>query len=258
MASSLITGASNGIGLALAHEFAAQGHDLILVARNNERLQTEVQKLHTQHGREVIGFAADLSEPGAAAELFRKITDQGHAVSHLINNAGFASYGPFHQISITEQLNMIDLNIRSLTELSHRFIPMLLQHPESRLVNVASTAAFFPGPLMAVYYATKAYVLSFSEALAEEYRTTSLAVCALCPGPTKTGFQDRAQMTKSRLMNGQFMTSEEVARIAYSGIIHGETVIIPGHTNRLMSNLPRFLPRNMITRIVAGAQEPNY
>ncbi|MBA4291476.1 short-chain dehydrogenase [bacterium] len=252
----LITGASGGIGLALAEIYAKNSHPLILVARSEDTLTEIAARLQKRYDIPVKPIALDLSAPGATAELYSQLAADQTPIDQLINNAGFANYGTFHSIPTDRQLDLIDLNIRVLTDLSQRFIPILLQFPNSRLVNVASTAAFFPGPHMAAYYASKAYVLSLSEALAEEYRTTHLAVCALCPGPTKTGFQDRAQMQRSRLMQGQFMTADQVAHAAYLGIQSGDPIIIPGTMNRFLTWLPRIMPRTALARIIAGAQEP--
>ncbi|ARU41653.1 hypothetical protein CCB80_11075 [Armatimonadetes bacterium Uphvl-Ar1] len=181
----LITGASGGIGLALAEIYAKNSHPLILVARSEDTLKEIAGRLQKRYDIPVKPVALDLSAPGATAELNSQLAADQTPIDQLINNAGFANYGSFHSIPTDRQLGLIDLNVRVLTDLSQRFIPILLQFPNSRLVNVASTAAFFPGPHMAAYYASKAYVLSLSEALAEEYRTTHLAVCALCPGPQK-------------------------------------------------------------------------
>jgi uncharacterized protein len=252
----VITGASGGIGLALAQTYAQNNHPLVLVARNQENLTQAAKRIKNTNNVDVKTMPLDLSAPGATVELYSFLAEQKLPVDQFINNAGFANFGPFHQIPGELQMAMLDLNVRVLTDLCQRFIPLLIQFPNARLVNVASTAAFMPGPYMAAYYASKAYVLSLSEALAEEYRTTHLAVCALCPGPTKTNFQSRANMGRSRLMHGKFMTPEQVAHIAYPAIQHGDPVIIPGTLNRLLSYMPRFLPRTLVTRIVAGAQEP--
>jgi len=252
----VITGASGGIGLALAQTYAQNKHPLILIARNQENLTQASNRIQNAFEVDVKTIAIDLTAPGATVELYSQLAELNLPVNQFINNAGFGLYGSFHQIPLSEHLKLLDLNTRVLTDLSYRFIPLLLQFPDSRLVNVASTASFFPGPMMSTYYASKAYVLSLSEALAEEYRTTHLAVCALCPGPTKTGFQSRASMARSRLMHGNFMTPEQVAHAAYPAIQHGDPVIIPGVMNRLASWFPRFLPRTFVTRLIAGAQEP--
>jgi len=251
----LITGASGGIGLALAEQFAKNKHPLILVARSGDKLQEIAIRFEKEFHIPVAPITLDLTEPGAPETLYNSTVAQGMVVQTLINNAGYATYGPFHHIDLKSQLNMLDLNMRVLTVISHRFIPHLLVQALPRLVNVASTAGFMPGPTMATYYASKAYVLSLSEALAEEYRTTPLAVCCLCPGITETGFQQRANMGRARLIQGKMMTAEQVASYAYTGIQHGDPVIIPGFMNKLASWFPRFLPRNVVSRFVAGANE---
>jgi len=251
----LITGASGGIGLALAEQFAKNKHPLILVARSGDKLQEIAIRFEREYHIPVAPITLDLTESGAPEMLYNSTVAQGMVVQTLINNAGYATYGPFHHIDLKSQLNMMDLNMRVLTEVSHRFIPHLLVQALPRLVNVASTAGFMPGPTMATYYASKAYVLSLSEALAEEYRTSPLAVCCLCPGTTDTDFAKRANVGRARLFQGKLMTAEQVAAYAYIGIQHGDPVIVPGFMNKLATWFPRFLPRNVVSRIIAGANE---
>lgn len=251
----LITGASSGIGLALAKQYAINKHPLILVARSGEKLQEIAIEFEKKYHIPVAPITLDLTAPGAPETLYNSTVAQGMTVQTVINNAGFATYGPFHQVELNRQLNLLDLNMRVLTEISHRFIPHLAGQAISRLVNVASTAGFMPGPTMATYYASKAYVLSLSEALAEEYRTTPLAVCCLCPGTTDTDFAKKANVGRARLFQGKLMTVEQVAAYAYIGIQNGDPVIIPGFMNKVSTWLPRCLPRNVISRLVAGANE---
>ncbi|WP_124726889.1 SDR family NAD(P)-dependent oxidoreductase [Staphylospora marina] len=251
----LITGASEGIGKELAKLFAESGHHLVLVARNREKLNRLADELSDAHGVRIHVHDYDLSKPLAPAALVHTLEESGITVDMLINNAGFGLYGEFAKLDPDHQLNMIDLNIRSLTDLTHRLLPGMLQRGHGRIMNVASVAAFQPGPLMAVYYATKAYVLSFSEALANELKGTGVTVTAFCPGPTATRFTERAGLEQSKLFQSGAMTAEEVARIGYKGFLAGKTVIIPGFRNRLLVTVGRFLPRKTLTAIIRQVQE---
>jgi short-subunit dehydrogenase len=190
----LVTGASGGIGLEVARVLAGKGYDLALVARSGDRLEALAAELG---GASVV--VADLSSPSAPAEVAGAIPD----VDVLVNNAGVGAYGLFADADLGATMAMVALNVGALTELTHRYLPGMLARGSGRILNVASTAAFFPGPLMSVYYATKSYVLSFSEGLAEEVRGTGVTVTALCPGPTATGFQAAADMEMSALVEGR-------------------------------------------------------
>jgi len=252
----LVTGASSGIGLDLAKRFAAEGHDVALVARSEGKLKELAAALEAEHQVRAHVVTADLAQPRAAETLVAALDARGIAVDVLVNNAGYALYGAFTETDLADELNMIQVNIVALTHLTKLLVRKMVARKEGRVLNVASTAAFQPGPLMAVYYATKAYVLSFSEALANELAGTGVTVTALCPGPTKTGFQARAQMEDSKLVRGrEIMTSETVARAGYTGLMKGKTVVIPGVGNRMMANAIRFLPRNTVTKLVRNAQE---
>ncbi|MFC4452686.1 SDR family oxidoreductase [Deinococcus sonorensis] len=256
----LITGASGGIGEAMAVQLAARGIHLLLVARSEGRLQTLADRLSVQHGIRADVVALDLSDPQAPARLQQTVEERGLKVDFLINNAGFASYGEFWTLERQHELDMIQLNITALTELTHRFLPGMLERGRGRVLNVASTAAFMPGPLMAVYYASKAYVLSFSEALNEEVRGTGVAVTALCPGPVQTGFQARAQMEASRLLstpsrNPMLLSAEEVARQGLDAMFRGQAVQVTGAANQLLTVLPRFVPRRVVPGLVRRAQD---
>jgi uncharacterized protein len=252
----LVTGASSGIGLDLAKRFAAEGYDVALVARSEGKLAEVAAALEAEHHVRAHAVAADLARPGAADALVATLAARGIDVDVLVNNAGYASYGAFADTDLGDELNMIQVNVVALTHLTKLLVREMVARKEGRVLNVASTAAFQPGPLMAVYYATKAYVLSFSEALANELAGTGVTVTALCPGPTKTGFQARAQMEESKLVRGkEIMTSEEVARVAYAGLMKGKTVVIPGVSNKMLAQAVRFLPRKTVTRLVRSAQE---
>lgn len=255
----LVTGASSGIGRDLAGLLAAGGHDLVLVARSLEPLQSLAASLGEAHGVRCHALAADLSAPEGAAGLIEAVRAAGLQIDVLVNNAGYASYGPFAQTEAEAQLRMIQLNVSALTALTRAWLPGMLARGWGRVLNVASTAAFQPGPLMAVYYATKAYVLSFSEALANETRGSGVSVTCLCPGPTQTGFQARAQMEESRLVKGKrIMDSRAVARAGYAGLMAGRSVVIPGLKNKVLAQSVRLLPRRTLTSLVRSAQERSH
>ena len=251
----LITGASGGIGEALARELANTGHDLILVARTQSKLEALAQELKQKHNINAHVIAADLSGHTAASDIMSQLEARGLRVDVLVNNAGFADYGEFWTLEPAKQEQMINLNVLTLTMLSRAVLPGMIERKRGRILNVASTAAFMPGPLMSVYYATKAYVLSFSEALSEELSGTGVTVTALCPGPTESGFQARAAMEDSKLVKGgNLMTSAEVAKQAVDALGRGQRVVIPGLMNQVQALLPKFLPRALVPGIVKNAQ----
>ncbi len=252
----LVTGASTGIGFELARLLARDGHPLFLVARDAERLQSSASQIRSESPRAIDFLALDLSRADAAANLHREIENRGLEISHLVNNAGFGVYGPFSQTDLDSELQMMQLNMVTLTELTKRLLPPMLARGHGWILNVASTAAFQPGPLMAVYYATKAYVLSFSEALANELKGSGVTVTALCPGPTESGFQKRAAMEDSGLVKGKkLMDSSTAARVGYQALLDGKTVVVPGLTNKLLAASTRFTPRSWVTAIVRKMQE---
>ena len=253
----LVTGASGGIGLELARLFAAGGYGLVLVARSGGRLEELAGELRTRHGVTVRVMAADLARSESPEELARELEQAGVAVDVLVNNAGFATFGPFVETDLHAELEELQLNVVTLTHLTKKLLPGMLARRRGGVLNVASTAAFQPGPLMAVYYATKAYVLSFSEALAEELRGTGVTVSALCPGPTVTGFQKRADMEGSGLFSGpiKVMDAATVARAGYEGFRAGRRIIIPGGINKLGVMSLRVSPRGLVTRLVRRMQE---
>ncbi|HEY0552794.1 MAG TPA: SDR family oxidoreductase [Thermoanaerobaculia bacterium] len=252
----LITGASGGIGLELARLFAAGGYDLVLVARGAARLEELAIELRRQ-GAAVRVLAKDLADPESPEEVCRELDSAGVAVDVLVNNAGFATFGPFAEIPLGRELEELQLNIVTLTHLTKKLLPGMLVRRRGGILNLGSTAAFQPGPLMAVYYATKAYVVSFSEALAEELRGTGVTVTALCPGPTETGFQRRAGMETSKLFSGllQVADAPSVARAGYEGFRAGKRIVIPGLLNRVGVQSIRVSPRALATRLVKKMQE---
>jgi short-subunit dehydrogenase len=245
----LITGASGGIGMELSHLFARDGYNLILVARSVEKLQTLARELEKAHGITATVLPADLSQPEAAHELYRQVHARSLCVDALVNNAGFGIMAELAKASLEDSLEMIQLNVTSLTILTQLFLPDMLKRQSGRILNVGSTGSFSPVPTMAVYAATKAYVLSFSEALTEELRGTGVTVTALCPGVTITGFQARSGVGGARMVAMGSMTAEQVARVGYRALLRGRQVIVPGFLNSLMIFSTRLAPRSWMARI---------
>lgn len=251
----LITGASGGIGEELAKVFAANRFDLVLTARSAAKLQALAEELSRMHNIRAEALAADLADLQSPPRLVQELAERGRTVDVLVNNAGVACFGDFVQIDPAETMNMVHLNIVTLTHLTRLLLPGMIARGSGRILNLASTAAFMPGPLMSVYYASKAYVLSFSVGLNEELRGSGVRVTALCPGPTVTGFQARANMEQSRLMRGPLMDAASVAQIGYEGLMRGQAIVVPGLLNKIMVFFPRLLPRTLLARIVRRAQE---
>lgn len=252
----LITGASGGIGEELAKVFAAQGHDVVLVARTQSKLEALASELSAKHKIKAYAIAADLTVPEASAQLLEKVTALGLMVDILVNNAGFADFGEFYKSDLGKQLEMMQVNMVALTELSHRVLPGMVARGKGKILNVGSTGSFMPGPLMSVYYATKAFVLSVSEAWQEELRGTGVSVTALCPGPVATGFQKAAAMEGSKLLTNPMnpmMPADEVAKVGYDALMAGRTIVIPGMMNKILAVAPKLLPRMFIPGIVKQA-----
>jgi short-subunit dehydrogenase len=256
----LVTGASGGIGEALAHAFARGGYDLILVARSAEKLAGVAAALQAK-GAAAHVIALDLQAPGAGAALEAAVAEKGLTIDVLVNNAGFGGVGPVVDGALDEQLGMIDLNCRVLTELSIRFGKGIKArghalNGKGGILNVASTAAFQPGPYMAVYYASKAFVLSLSEAMNREFRGSGAHVTALCPGPVRTGFQERATFDDSMgLMALPMQTADQVARAAFLGFRRRKAVVIPGLVNVVMARSAPFAPRGVLLSVVENLQK---
>jgi uncharacterized protein len=244
----LITGASGGIGYELAKLFAKDQHDLVLVARSRGKLEQIADELQRQFGMSVKNVALDLAAAQAPQVLFDQLQRERIGVDILVNNAGYGKLGEFAKIPVEESLGQIQLNVTALTSLTRLFLGPMLERRWGKIMNVASTAGFQPGPLMAVYYATKAYVISFSEALANELAGSGVSVTCLCPGATETGFASRAGNDKSRLFQ-QFgpMDAKTVARKGYRGLIAGKTLVIPGWKNWLLMESLRVSPRKVVT-----------
>jgi len=247
MNTTLITGASSGIGEVFARKLAARGRNVLLVARSEEKLVTLCNELGRSNRIRAQYVALDLSKPESAEQLFDEAGKRGLTVEMLINNAGFGSMGEFGNLDLARELNMIDLNIKSLVELTHRFLQPMIERRQGAIINVASTAAFQPVPFMATYAATKAFVLSFSEALWEENRAHGIKVLALCPGVTDTNFFEAARGHKPPARVSQ--TPEEVVDTALRGLAQGKSHVISGWTNFLMTQSERLAPRSLITRV---------
>jgi len=253
----LVTGASAGIGVDLAECFAKDGYDLILTARSEGALQEVATRLAAAHRIKATPIAGDLSVPGGGAALAKTIAERGLQVDVLVNNAGYGIAGAFDGSDLTEQLGMIDLNDRALVELTHIYWPRMLANRHGGVLNVASTASFQPGPLMAIYYASKAFVLSFSEALWKEAEGTGVLVSCLCPGPTTSKFRERAGTGKTRLSRvGTPMPSAEVAQQGYDGWRANQRVVITGARNAILASLVPFLPRRVVLGLVKSMQSP--
>lgn len=246
----LITGASSGIGLELSKQFARGGWDLILVARREPELRALAASLQAQ----TQVFVADLTRREERERLIETLHDT--PVDCLVNNAGFGDYAPFADSNWPNIEALLHLNIEVLTHLTHAFLPGMIERRRGKILNVASTAAFFPGPGMATYYASKAYVLSFSEALATELEGSGVSVTCLCPGATTSEFQERAGMNSSKLMQSAMMSAEEVARAGYKATVRGKRLEIPGATNAFFALLPRVLTRKRVAELVRDVQAP--
>ena len=256
MAAAVITGASTGIGREFARLCAADGYDLILTARSESQLQALAAEIRQATNRTVLIVRKDLSAPAAPRELFEEISRSGMPVDLLINNAGFGLLGLFWELDDRQQIDMIQLNISALTELSRLFLPGFVAQRRGRILNVASTAAFQPGPLMSVYYASKSYVVSFSEAIHNEARDFGVTVTCLCPGPTITEFQKRAAMGESKLFSSSHvMDAATVARIGLDASKHGKSLVIAGRMNTLMAFMTRFGPRQLMASVARRLQE---
>jgi len=245
----LITGASSGIGLDLAKLFAQGGHDLVLVARNEEALRAVASECE-KSGVKVHVLAKDLSNSSAAQEIFDELSSRGIAVEVLVNNAGFGTHGPFVRTKLEEEVGMIQVNITALIALTRLFLPQMISRKSGKIMNVASMAGFAPGPYMSVYYATKAFVLSQSIALSHEVKKHGVIVSVLCPGPTRTDFQKRAKIAESKLFKKpRSMTSMDVAKAGYEGLMAGKLIVVPGFSNKVIRVASKVVPRGMLAKV---------
>ena len=256
MTTALITGSSSGIGEELAHLFAAGGDDLVLVARSEDKLNELATRIEAKHGVQATVMVADLSEHDACEKLVQRLRDENLLVDHLVNNAGFGALGDFAFLPVDRQADMLQVNIVALTMLTRLLIPEMILRGRGGVLNVGSIAGYQAGPHMAVYYATKAYVLSFTEALREELADSPLSVTLLAPGPTKTGFGEDSGMDSLAMFSSGTMTAAKVARAGYDGYQRNEDVVIPGWKNRLMVTSASFLPRIATRKLVGRLQKP--
>ena len=250
----LITGASGGIGEAFARKLAAEKHNLVLVARTEKKLHELCDELMLKHQITAHYVALDLNEANADARLFEETERHAMEVDFLINNAGFGSMGDFSELELERELEMINLNISVLTALTHRYLVPMRARKNGTIINVASTASYQPIPFMATYAATKSFVRSFSEAIAEENRAHNITVSALCPGPTETNFFDAANAQAFKMKGMQ--TAEEVVETALSGAKRGKAVVVSGWTNYVGSVFASLTPNSLITKVIGGVLRP--
>jgi len=250
----MITGASSGIGLAFAHAFARRGAHLVLVARSEDKLLAICDELSRTYGIRAIAIAADLSLAGACEQVYRHACDQGFEPTVLVNNAGFATYGRFESVPLVRQRDEVMLNCLAVVEMAHHVLPAMLRQRRGVIINVASTAAFQPDPYMAIYGASKAFVLSFSEALWAENLDHGLRVLALCPGATETAFFDVVNAKEASV--GKRMAVETVIDVALSAVARNRSYVIAGRMNCILGQLYRLLPRMLILKIVRKMLEP--
>ena len=255
----LITGASNGIGYELARIHAEKGNNLVLVARSKNKLDELKDELEKSYKVLVYTIGKDLALPGAAREVFEEIKEHNISIEYLINNAGFGDFGHFADSDWNKQERMINLNITALSHFTWLFLHDMIERRSGKILNIASTASFQPGPTMSVYFASKAFVLSFSEAINNEVSDKGITVTALCPGATHSGFQAAASMQDSKLFEGNnFPSSREVAEYGYSSMMKGRSVAIHGLKNTIMATSVRFFPRSLVVKAARKVQEKKY
>jgi len=254
----LITGASNGIGYELARIHAEKGGNLVLVARSKDKLDVLKKELEEKHKVRVITIGKDLSLTGSASEVYDELEQNSISVDYLINNAGLGDFGFFAESDWKKQETMINLNITALTHFTRLYLPEMIRRGNGKILNLASTASFQPGPTMAVYFATKAYVLSFSEAISNEVRDKGISVTALCPGSTESGFQAAAIEGKMPLKARKKPSSRQVAEYGYKAMIRGKTVAIHGLKNIIIATSIRFIPRFLVTTAARKIQEKKH
>jgi short-subunit dehydrogenase len=250
----LVTGASEGIGFELCKLLAKDGYSIVLTARNQKQLERRAEELQ-KHAIETYIIVQDLSLPDACEKIVKELAEKKLQIEILINNAGFANYGNFAENSLEKEMALLQVNVVALTKLTKLILPSMLANKKGKIMNLASMAAFVAGPQMAVYYASKAYVLSFSEGLASELEGTGVTVTAVCPGATATEFQERAGLGRSKLFSKvKPMDSTTVSEIGYRGMMNGETIVVTGTLNKLMALLTRLTPRSTSTRLVKRIQ----
>jgi short-subunit dehydrogenase len=252
MGTALITGASAGLGTELTRLFAADKHDVILVARRKDRLEALGAELARQHGIQAHAIAADLMDPAAPAAVVAEVARLGLEVDFLVNNAGFGNNGKFHELDAAKEVGSIECNVTALVALTRAFLPAMIARRKGRVLNIGSTAGFQPGPYMATYYATKAFVSSFTEALAYELKGTGVTATVSCPGATATEFFAVSGMENSRLLKAGTMTGADVARQAYHAMLAGRPMVVHGFKNRFGAWMAPFSPRPMILALTAA------
>ena len=252
----LITGASEGIGYELAKLFAGDGYNLIIVARSEEELQQRAQEFSQQFGVQVISIAKDLMQPNAAFELYDDVKGQNLTVDVLVNNAGQGQYGLFVEQDIHRLLDIIQLNINSLTVLTHKFLQDMVARNEGKILQLASIASQLPGPWQAVYHATKAYVLSFTEALISELKDSAVTLTALQPGATDTDFFNKADMQESKILDSGLSDPVKVAKDGYEALMSGDDKIISGFKNKMMVGMSNVMPESTVANQMNKMQEP--
>ncbi|MEA5575608.1 SDR family oxidoreductase [Anabaena sp. UHCC 0451] len=252
----LVTGSAHGIGYQLAYVFAGHNYNLVLVDKDAETLAIIAEEFSPKFGISIKTLVKDLSISTSPTEIFTELQQAGIKIDVLVNNAGFGTYGVFSETDLTTELKMLQVNIVSLTHLTKLFLKDMIAQGYGKILNVASVAAFQPGPLMAVYFATKAYVLSFSEAIANELEGTGVTVTTLCPGPTTSEFQKAAAMEEAKISHvNRMMNSETVAKIGYDSLMANKTIAIPGLRNNILVKSVRFAPRNIVTKVVRNMHE---
>lgn len=246
----LVTGASSGIGYELTKLFAKDGYDVVLVSRRREKLAAVAEELSDDYGVDSHVFPADLSKPASPKELYEAVTDAGHEVDVLVNNAGYGSWGPFFEDDLETDRELIELHVGTVTTLTKLFGRDMADRGGGRILNTASVAGWTPAPKSAVYSAAKHYERAFSEALAEELADEGISVTALCPGETDTGFYDRGGYGKSGAADTDMMTPAAVAEAGYQGLMNGEPIVIPGYKNKIRVFLRRLIPRRQFVKAV--------
>lgn len=249
----LITGASEGIGYELTKIFAENGYDVVMVARSEDKMREIADELEGGFGVSAQVIKKDLSVPGSSEEVYDEAPDR---VDVLVNNAGIGTCGFFHENEVGREVETARLNVETPTHLTRLFLEDMVERDEGRILNVSSMAAFQPGPTMAVYYATKAYLLSFSEAISNELKDTGVSVTALCPGPTETAFIQKAGEQNSRINEGEKMSQRTVAEAGYEGLMKEKNVVVPGFKNRMLVRLTKIAPKSLVIRVARYLQEP--
>lgn len=246
----LITGATAGIGYELAKIYANDGYNLVLVARNIERLEKVKSELNLMYNVNIHTLSIDLSIDNSCEEIFNYVNKKHLTVDILINNAGVGSFGYFKELDINKEVDQININVKALSELTRLFLPTMINNEAGSILNVASTAAFCSGPKMATYYATKAFVLSFTEAIYEEVKGSNIKISCLCPGAVRTEFLDKSGIKKNEIAKKNMMTAKEVAKIAYKDFNKGKLIIIPGVKNKIIVGFNKIVPRSISRKVI--------